>query len=700
MNDSKKKRSLRGHIWRRISYSFQLRDPRRDLSSILENADPGESLQDRILWVAQLVEWLRGRAIKNQEADQTASNRIVRLRFLFQLLDRHPAWKLNVGTILSSILRDSEAPSLFAQTTLTEQSGFVAEFFRRFVDKFIPPAPAPGQLGYAVEVVFTNNDDLLWLEAMTDDDWIRLSEVLSASPVTSIANSAGLALMRDLRESVVKLSVQTAALGFAADVRARLHDAHLDKQATSPFLRLNRAAIHYQEGAQGSATELRGLIRTCEDEVGAVYKRIATSGISISLVYRLEAMTGLLRRLDLLLGFATSDPNEIAHWSTARPLVLEIVRTHLHRHSISSLFGLNFDLFARKLIEHAGESGEHYITSTAREYWAMFRSAAGGGLLTVITTLAKFAIANLHFPMFFEGLAYGLNYSISFLAMQAFGFVLATKQSSMTAAALAGHLSDKPDRSRIGEFVTIIAQITRSQFIAILGNVGLVIPGAFLVDWLFHLSTGQHIISAKYAMHTLESFHPWHTLTILYAAETGVILWLSSLGAGWLQNWVIYRKIPEALATHQTLHALLGEKRSRELGETIRHSASGWGGNISIGLMLGFFPLIGQIFGLPLDIRHITLSSGQITFALCSLDPSTITTSLVLESLLGLTMIGVMNFTVSTACALFVAVRARGVHRIWFRTILRDVRRAFFKNPVPFFLPPLKAPQTALAEKD
>ena len=648
-------------------------------------------MQENILWLAEIVHWLRGAAIK--EKVNTTATRMVRLRFLFQVLDRQPAWKENVGAILARVLRDSEAPSLFAQTTLTEQGGLVAEIFRRALDRILPPAPAPGELSYAVEMIFTDDDDLHWLEAMSDEDWIYISKLV-ASGQHSLASGDGASrlsttiLMQDLRDSVVKLSVQAAALSFASDVRTRLRDANFERTPSSAFLNLNLAAVRYRE-AQAADNELRGAVRICQGEVEGAYRRIATSGISIALVYRLETLTGLLKRINLLTGFADSAPNEISHSRTARELLIEIVKTRLDRRSISSLFGLNFDLFSRKLIEHAGESGEHYITKTAREYWDMFKAAGGGGLITVITTLAKFAISNLQLPLFFEGLFFGLNYSISFLSMQGLGFILATKQPSMTAAALAGRLSESLDRSRITEFVTVIAQITRSQFAAILGNVGLVIPGALLADFLFLKISGHHVISAAYGMHTLETFHPWKTLTVLYAAETGVLLWLSSFGAGWLQNWVVYRRIPEALATHRVLHAFLGEKRSGELGESIRHHAAGWGGNISIGLMLGFFPVLGKIFGLPFDIRHVTLTAGQMTFAFCSLDSAQITTKLIVESAIGLTMIGLMNFSVSTACALFVAVRARQVRTTWFIRIMREVRRSFFRRPLPFFFPPM-----------
>lgn len=676
---------------------MRLRDPRRDLSSILDAADPTVSLQERILWIAQLVHWLRGGTIRETTDEQT-TKRMVRLRFLLQLLERQPHWRVATGDIIRSVLSECEAPSLFAQTTLTEQGGLFAEIFRRTVDKFVPPAPQPRELSYAVEMIFTDNNDLEWLETMSNEDWLRVTEIISVpSVIAPLPDSPAFApeisrhtLMQDLRDSVVKLSVQTAALGFASDVRVRFRDANVS--TASPFLNLNRAAVQYREGLAEGARELQIAIDECQAEVEGVYKRIATSGISIALVYRLETMTGLLNRTELLLGFAESSGAVTSHWQIARDLLLEIVRTQLDRRSLSSLFGLNFDLFSRKLIEHAGETGEHYITRTRREYWGMFRAAGGGGLITVITTLAKFAISAIHLPLFFEGLFFSLNYSISFLAMQGLGFVLATKQPSMTAAALAGRLSETLDRSRLTEFVSVVAQITRSQFIAILGNVGLVIPGAFAVDWIFTKSSGHHIVSAAYAIHTLESFSPLHSGTALFAAETGVILWLSSFGGGWLQNWVIYRRLPEAIATHRTLHAFLGEVRSRELGESIRQHASGWGSNISIGILLGFFPVLGRIFGLPFDIRHVTLSAGQMTFAFSALEPSMITTDLIIEAAIGLAMVGFMNFAVSTACALVVAIRARRVRRAWYITILREVRRGFFRRPLPFFFPP-KVPE-------
>ena len=75
--------------------------------------------------------------------------------------------------------------------------------------------------------------------------------------------------------------------------------------------------------------------------------------------------------------------------------------------SLRALVYTNLHLLARKLVERAGQTGEHYITTTRREYWQMLASAAGGGVLTLGTAAAKLQISTLHLPLFIEGLAVG-----------------------------------------------------------------------------------------------------------------------------------------------------------------------------------------------------------------------------------------------------------------------------------------------------
>ena len=50
-------------------------------------------------------------------------------------------------------------------------------------------------------------------------------------------------------------------------------------------------------------------------------------------------------------------------------------------------------------------------------------------------------------------------------------------------------------------------------------------------------------------MAMLESQHPWHSLSLLYACNTGVFLFLSGIIAGYVQNKILYGELVTGLKT-------------------------------------------------------------------------------------------------------------------------------------------------------
>src|SRR5262249_17298760 len=152
--------------------------------------------------------------------------------------------------------------------------------------------------------------------------------------------------------------------------------------------------------------------------------------------------------------------------------------------------------------------------------------------------------------LFVEGVFASTNYAVSFVLMQLFGFTLATKQPSMTGAALAGALHGSTD-PKLDDLVTLIARICRSQLAAALGNIRFVIPAALALNIFWTRSTGHSFLDEHAAEHTIDSLHAWRSPTIWFATLTGVWLWLSSLGAGWLENWSTYRRLPDGIAQHR-----------------------------------------------------------------------------------------------------------------------------------------------------
>lgn len=346
----------------------------------------------------------------------------------------------------------------------------------------------------------------------------------------------------------------------------------------------------------------------------------------------------------------------------------------------------NLNQLSRKIAERSGKTGEHYITSNKKEYFYLFRCAAGGGIITAFTTLIKFFIVGSRLPHFFEGLFASINYAVSFVFIQLCGFTLATKQPSMTAAALAGKLHDITGISSLNNFVDEVTKLTRSQFSAILGNIILVVPISLLIDLLYKVTTGRSAITQEKAYATIHSFSILGP-SIFYAIFTGFLLWLSSIIAGWVENWAVYRRLPEAIAKNKRLIFLFGEDKSKKMSEFFANNISGFGGNISLGFMLGMTPQLGNFFGILLDIRHVTLASGGFAFALSALNFSNVDKFEIISACLGITMIGLINVSVSFALALSVAISARKIHSLERKQIRSAIFKRLLTSPFEFFYP-------------
>jgi site-specific recombinase len=92
----------------------------------------------------------------------------------------------------------------------------------------------------------------------------------------------------------------------------------------------------------------------------------------------------------------------------------------------------------------------------------------------------------------------------------------------------------------------------------------------------------QRLLGPRHRKLRAGSLHPTQSGTIFYAALTGVLLWSSSIAAGWLENWATYRRLPEAIAEHR-LGRVLGRRSMRWLAAFLRKNIAGFGGNATLG---------------------------------------------------------------------------------------------------------------------
>jgi site-specific recombinase len=107
-----------------------------------------------------------------------------------------------------------------------------------------------------------------------------------------------------------------------------------------------------------------------------------------------------------------------------------------------------------------------------------------------------------------------------------------------------------------------------------------------------------------------------------------------------------------------------------------------------LGFLLGMTPVFGKFFGLPLEVRHVTLSTGALVLGVMALGPERAMNEGAVAALLGVACIGLLNFGVSFALALLVALRAREVDRSDRWRFVRALFRHLLTRPQEFLLPP------------
>ena len=316
----------------------------------------------------------------------------------------------------------------------------------------------------------------------------------------------------------------------------------------------------------------------------------------------------------------------------------------------------------------------------------MLRNAAGGGALTALTTALKFGIMALALSAFWGGFWSGVMYAASFVVIQLMHYTLATKQPAMTAPAMAAKLKDMAEPGALEAFVDEVSHLVRSQVAAVLGNVVTVFPVVIVLSLAIQLLSGRPMIDverAHYVMHSLTLLGP----APLFAAFTGVLLFASSIIAGWVENWFVLHRLDSALRYNPRITRVLGDARAARWAHFMRHHISGLASNISLGFMLGLVPPVLAFLGLGLDARHVTLSTGQLGAACAALGWDVVREPALWWAVACIPVIGVLNLGVSFYLAFRVALRAHNVSATGrahiYKTILHRLRTA----PLSFFWP-------------
>jgi site-specific recombinase len=614
---------------------------------------------------------------------------------LCHILGRRPEQRTALRAALLKLLGAHKPVSLYVESGILPSTGFFTELYRRVSHKILPGAIDPHYLKDIFAQIFTHQDDEVWINAVPDARWLELLTALRFDK--QVADAILPVPVRSIMDAVLVLSYRISSIGLEPEL---IRNEPSLEEFASPFLTqndeageyLNQFALAWADNSLAFQNEkhIRVLLDQCAQIIQRIRRTASRSGTSISLTFLLQRLTQQLERMECLLAIL-AELREDKTGKRARPLYVGLFKTlvsgECHKNDVRQHWRDSIELLALRVTENASRTGEHYITSTRSEYFALLKSAMGAGLVIAFMAMFKLLIAAQHLPPLTEAILFSMNYGLGFILIHILHFTIATKQPAMTASAIAASISEHGNSRDMENLTGIIAQTMRSQLAAILGNVLVVIPLAMLIAWGIMAATGAHFVATEKAQHLMADIDPFHSLSVFYAAIAGVCLFLSGLIAGHHDNLAVYNRIPQRLKQLPWLKRLLGEIRLSRVADYVENNLGALAGNFYFGCMLGGVAAIGVVFGLPVDIRHITFSSAFLGFSLVGLDFA-IDPQQLLIAALGIALIGLANLMVSFTLALSVAMKARKVTFAHWTILLRSVSRRFWYKPVEFLLPP------------
>lgn len=660
-------------------------------SSLLETLDPQAPLAQRHLWLIAVLRWVRGDA-------QDPQSSVLRVRALLDVLEHQPEALRRWHAWWQSFTTSVDATPLLADHGFAPRTAFMSELGHRLRRKLLPGTPETTDLAELFGLLLPIRFDVRWIKALDSATLKRLHQLLlvpapGSSDPSPGEHSTGGFWQTALMDALVFCVSQVSATGFASEIRVRMStqaQAQRSFHSLPPAFEALRQAVH-SHGARSpqalaASTRLREQLDACRHAAYTVYAHLEAHGVSVGIVFRLRQLRARIVRIKELLDCLQSEQPERA----TAALLADLAQVGQDNRSIRALIANSSHLTAAKVAERSAETGEHYITRNAAEYRQMLAQAAGGGAVLGLTTWAKFALYTLTLSAFWGGFAAGLNYAASFVLIQMLHLTVATKQPAVTAPAMVAKLKDIREPGALRRFVDEVAHLFRSQVAAIVGNVGLVVPVVLLISLALQWGLGTPMIDAAHAKHVLADLSLLGP-SLLFAAFTGVLLFASSIVAGWVENGFVYHRLDSAVRHNPRFTRVLGQARAQRWAGFLRNNVSGLAANISLGFMLGLAPAFASFFGLGLEVRHVTLSAGQVTAAAASLGVGVLAEPAFWWAVAGVALVGPVNLGVSFYLAFRLALQARNISQLNRQRIRSAIRQRIRRAPMSFLLPPSDA---------
>ena len=597
--------------------------------------------------------------------------------------------KNNFRDYLFILFSNKSFAKALTDANILSENAFFPELKKRISYKFLPPVEDENTISYIIsKVLFNPKSDSDYIKNIKPEDgseFFKLMEIENISTLPKVKKelliSANILVLRSvgnaLEAGITKMVPEYKNFDNPFVALQSELDSLIGRFKKDKDLQIDSKDVDYKQ--------IKIYLQQCLDFVDKAFKNACKFGISSKINQSLLKIRQQLKRIQDIIPILVVDTEEDI-LTNSKNLVSNTLKYNSHRNNIRELIDDSTRLISHLITSHTAETGTHYIATSPKEYLKMFWKASGGGIIVGFLCIFKMMMSYSHGSEFSHAVLYSLNYAFGFIIIYLLGFTLATKQPAMTAATMAKVLSDESSSEKnYKEFANLVAKLSRTQFIAFVGNVLWSFPVALAIiygmDWFLEKN-----FAAVKADKLLKDLNPIESKAILHACIAGFFLFISGIISGNISNSSIFNQIPERISQSPFLNQVIGAKNSKKLSDFYTKHWAGIISNFWFGIFLGVIAPLGVFLGLDLDIRHITFSAGNFALALYGkgfdIDTYTFTISLVT-----IFLIGAFNFIVSFGLSMLLAFRSRKVNFGELTIIYKTILKYFIKNPLRFFIP-------------
>ncbi len=597
--------------------------------------------------------------------------------------------KNNFRDYLFILFSNKSFAKALTDANILSENAFFPELKKRISYKFLPPVEDENTISYIIsKVLFNPKSDSNYIKNINPEDgseFFKLMEIEKISTLPKVKKelliSANILALRSvgnaLEAGIAKMVPEYKNFDNPFVALQSELDSLIGRFKKDKNLQIDSKDVEYKQ--------IKIYLQQCLDFVDKAFKNASKFGISSKINQSLLKIRQQLRRIQDIIPILVVD-NEEDVLTNSKNLVSNTLKYNSHRNNVRELIDDSTRLISHLITSHTAETGTHYIATSSKEYLKMFWKASGGGIIVGFLCIFKMMMSYSHGSEFSHAVLYSLNYAFGFIIIYLLGFTLATKQPAMTAATMAKVLSDESSSEKnYKEFANLVAKLSRTQFIAFVGNVLWSFPVALAIiygmDWFLE----KNFAVAK-ADKLLKDLNPIESKAILHACIAGFFLFISGIISGNISNSSIFNQVPERISQSPFLNQVIGAKNSKKLSDFYTKHWAGIISNFWFGIFLGVIAPLGVFLGLDLDIRHITFSAGNFALALYGKGFDIDTYTFVI-SLVTIFLIGAFNFIVSFGLSMLLAFRSRKVNFGELTIIYKSILKYFIKNPLRFFIP-------------